>query len=110
MKRWRAIFRRRCPRCLEGEIYRKFTKSRESCPVCGLVFEREPGYFLGSFYISYGIGAVVGMPMVLVVIYVGLPFQWLIPLVLAWVGLFVPFIVTYARVLWYHFDHVVDPR
>jgi hypothetical protein len=27
----------------------------EYCPVCGLKFEREEGYFLGAMYISYGL-------------------------------------------------------
>ena len=26
--------------------------------MCGLKFEREPGYFLGALYISYGLGVV----------------------------------------------------
>ena len=25
------------------------------CPVCGLRYHREPGYFLGAMYISYGL-------------------------------------------------------
>jgi len=74
------------------------------------VFEREPGYFLGSFYVSYGIGAAVAIPTVLVVIYLELSFLWLFPIVTVWVGLLGPLIVTYARVLWYHLDQVVDPR
>ena len=28
----------------------------ERCEVCNLKFEREPGYFLGAMYISYGLG------------------------------------------------------
>jgi len=31
----------------------------ESCAHCGLTYEREPGYFLGSIYINYGITAVL---------------------------------------------------
>lgn len=108
--RLRAILQRKCPRCLEGDIYRRWLKPHESCSVCGLKFEREPGYFLGSFYISYALGAIVGAPTVLLVIYGDLSFLWLFPLVVAWVGLFVPFIVTYARTLWYHLDQKVDPR
>ena len=108
--RLRAILSRRCPRCLVGPVYRKIFKPNASCPECGLVFEREPGYFLGSFYVSYGIGAAVGIPTVLVVLYLDWPFLWLFPIVGIWVGLFGPLIVTYSRVLWYHLDQVVDPR
>lgn len=108
--RLRAVLERRCPRCLEGRVYRKIFRPNVSCPQCGLVFEREPGYFLGSFYVSYGIGAAVAIPTVLIVIYLELPFLWLFPIVAVWVGVLGPLIVTYARVLWYHLDQVVDPR
>lgn len=108
--RWKAILARRCPRCLEGAVYQRIFKPNRSCAVCGLVFEREPGYFLGSFYVSYGIGAAVAIPTVLVVLYLKLAFVWLFPVVAVWVGLFGPLIVTYSRVIWYHLDHVVDPR
>jgi uncharacterized protein (DUF983 family) len=108
--RWSAILRRKCPRCLEGNVYRGWFRPLEACPSCGLVYEREPGYFLGSFYISYALGVAVGIPTVLVVLYADLPFYWLFPLVAVWVGILSPLIVTYARTLWYHFDHVVDPR
>jgi len=108
--RLRAILDRRCPRCLEGAVYKKIFKPNAACPECGLVFEREPGYFLGSFYVSYGIGTTVAIPTVLVAIYLDLPFLWLFPIVAIWVGLFGPLIVTYSRVLWYHLDQMVDPR
>ncbi len=49
-----------CPRCREGKIFRRsvwlFPSMYERCPVCGLKFEREAGYFLGAMYISYGLG------------------------------------------------------
>ncbi len=32
-------------------------RMRESCTNCHLKFEREPGYFLGSIYVNYGITA-----------------------------------------------------
>lgn len=85
-------------------------RPHEACSECGLVFEREPGYFLGSFYISYGLGGLVGVPTVLFVLYGGLSTAWLFPLVALWVGALAPFIVTYSRILWYHLDQLADPR
>jgi uncharacterized protein (DUF983 family) len=108
--RFRAIRERRCPRCLEGPIYGERFSPLPKCPECGLVYEREPGYFLGSFYLSYGLGAIVGFPTILVVLYADLSFWWLFPLVAAWVGLLSPLVVAYARTLWYHLDQVADPR
>jgi uncharacterized protein (DUF983 family) len=108
--RFRAILRRRCPRCLEGNVYGGWFRPLGACPACGLVYEREPGYFLGSFYISYALGVAVGIPTILFVFYANVPYYWLFLVVAAWVGILSPLIVTYARTLWYHFDHVVDPR
>ena len=105
-----AIAQRRCPRCLTGPIYRRWFKPFQHCPECHLEFEREPGYFLGSFYISYGLGGIAGLPTVLAVTYWDWSLSWLIPLVAVWVAGIGPFIVTYSRVLWYHLDQMADPR
>src|SRR4051812_24822754 len=53
-----AIWEQRCPRCRDGRIFRAslwrgFLAMHDVCPVCGLKFDREPGYFLGAMYFSY---------------------------------------------------------
>src|ERR1700686_190132 len=58
------ILCQRCPRGRAGSIFRYsifrgFPKMQERCPVCDLKFEREPGYFLGAMYVSYGLGIVI---------------------------------------------------
>ncbi len=35
--------RKRCPHCGEGPIFSGFSHHIERCPVCGLVYERNPG-------------------------------------------------------------------
>ena len=35
--------RKRCPHCGEGPIFSGFAHHLERCPVCGLVYERNPG-------------------------------------------------------------------
>ena len=35
----------------------------DPCPVCGLVFEREPGYFLGAMYFSYALAVFIIAPL-----------------------------------------------
>src|SRR5207249_4630139 len=52
-------FRQRCQQCRQGRIFRSFITTNDSCPVCGLVFEREPGYFIGAMYVSYALSIVV---------------------------------------------------
>jgi uncharacterized protein (DUF983 family) len=59
-----GIFHQLCPRCRIGNIYPKsifrgFPAMRERCPVCGLTFEREEGYFLGAMLVDYAIGIAI---------------------------------------------------
>lgn len=49
--------RLRCPRCGEGKLFTGFMRMHERCPLCGLRFQRGPGYYLGSTYINYGLTA-----------------------------------------------------
>ena len=56
------MFQCKCPKCKEGDLfinppllYKKFGKMPVLCPVCGHRFEREPGFFFGAMYISYGL-------------------------------------------------------
>ena len=83
----------------------------ERCPVCGLRFEREEGYFLGAMYISYALA--VPLMALWVVLFWRLTDWHLEKLVLAAALALVPcapLLTTAARVLWIHFDRAVDPE
>lgn len=110
MRRLRAIVALRCPRCLEGEVWRGFLAMNVACPVCGLVFEREPGYFTGAMVVSYALAVpVLGAMVIGLMTLGGLD---AVPALLigdaAYLAL-VPFIFRYSRVLWLHFDWLIDP-
>jgi hypothetical protein len=82
----------------------------ECCPVCDLRFEREPGYFLGAMYISYGIAlATITLLAVLLLRLTG----WSIMKATGWaMVLFLPFaptITLLARVVWIYLDQAIDP-
>ena len=83
----------------------------DRCPRCGLHFDREPGYFLGAMYISYGLG--LGLIFVLGACIWALT-HWRLDKVAIWAVLvFLPFapILTYlSRVLWIYLDQKVDPE
>ena len=84
----------------------------DRCPVCGLLFDREPGYFTGAMYISYALGIPIVAALTLVA-YLAFPTWRLYQLVLlAWVGLLplVPAVYHYSRVMWIHFDRYFDPE
>jgi uncharacterized protein (DUF983 family) len=106
-----AILRQRCPRCHQGKVFAgQFTMNR-ICPVCGLRFEREPGYFLGAMYFSYGIGVILigALAGLVYLVRPDLALHWCV--LMGWL-LFLPLtpaVFRYSRVLWMHFDRHFDP-
>ena len=109
--RLQAILRQRCPRCREGRIFAGSLTMNKACPVCGLVFEREPGYFLGAMYISYGLSiCVLGLLMLSGHLLWPEVDLGLMVLIAAAVYLpLVPLAFRYSRVLWIHFDRWAWP-
>ena len=59
----------KCPKCEKGVIFNsignvfkfQMPKMNECCSNCGYLYEREPGYFLGAMYISYGLAIFQGI-------------------------------------------------
>jgi len=46
-----------CPHCGARTLFRGAFAMNERCAVCHLVFEREPGYWIGAIYINYAVTA-----------------------------------------------------
>jgi uncharacterized protein (DUF983 family) len=106
-----ALVRKRCPRCCQGKIYQAGMRMHTRCPVCDLLFDREPGYFMGSLYISYAISCAVLLTGMFVghLLAPNLDLGWLV-LILGVLYLpFVPLVTRYARVLWIYFDRWAWP-
>lgn len=63
----REIFQEKCPHCHTGYVFKRNTgffklpEMNNACSTCNYKFEREPGYFLGAMYISYGIAVFAGL-------------------------------------------------
>jgi len=84
----------------------------KACPHCGLVFEREPGYFLGAMYVSYGISIVV-LGLLMLVGHLLFPDVDLGAMVLIAAAVYLPFVpmaFRYSRVVWMHFDRWAWPE
>lgn len=106
----RAILGLRCPRCRQGLLFRGLITMEDACGVCGLVYEREHGYFVGAMAISYAL-AIIVLGVLFVAFAVAL--RWPLELSLLASGaaflLVVPFVFRYARSLWIHLDRRMDP-
>jgi uncharacterized protein (DUF983 family) len=109
------ILHQRCPRCRVGKIFHHsiflgFPKMHEECSVCHLRYAREPGYFLGAMYISYGLGLPV---IALFASLIWAATGWWITKDVIWaVVLFLPLapaITFLSRVLWIYLDQKFDP-
>jgi uncharacterized protein (DUF983 family) len=106
-----AFLAMRCPRCRRGPIYASAFELHKRCPNCDLVYEREPGYFIGSLYIGYTFGVVVLGTLTLIghLIFPSVDLGWI---VLGAVVVFLPFVpatTRYARVLWMYVDSAIWP-
>jgi uncharacterized protein (DUF983 family) len=109
MRRLAAVLALRCPRCLRGRVWRTFLEMHERCPECGLVFEREPGYFTGAMVVSYAIAVPTFGLIVIALLLGGLETGIALLVGAALYLVLAPFILRYSRVVWLHFDWLVDP-
>jgi len=83
----------------------------DDCPVCGLKFEREQGYFLGAMYVSYGLSIPPVLALILVIRKLsGWPFDWSIAAAFVAYLPCVPVVARFARVVWMYVDQRFDPR
>jgi uncharacterized protein (DUF983 family) len=111
-----SMLRQLCPRCRSGGIFRSsiylgFPGMHDRCPNCGLLFNREPGYFLGAMYVSYGLALVIIAALGAVLWAVT---SWRVDKIAIWaVVLFLPFapmLTLLSRVLWIYLDQKFDPE
>jgi uncharacterized protein (DUF983 family) len=112
-----AIFKAKCPQCQSGKMFKKsafklngFTEMFDTCSVCGLTFEIEPGFFWGAMYVSYGITTgmmlVVGALVFIISNHHAGFWGYIIPIFLAMFSS-IPFTYRFSRVLMlYYFSPV----
>jgi uncharacterized protein (DUF983 family) len=111
----KALLLGRCPRCRAGRIFAPFLSPRllsmnEACGVCGLHFEREPGYFLGAMYVSYGLGVLTILPVsMLLVLVAGWSLAPVMAVLFAQTIVSMPLFYRYSRIIWIHVDRAFIP-
>ncbi|MCA0430897.1 MAG: DUF983 domain-containing protein [Bacteroidetes bacterium] len=68
-----SILANKCPKCTKGNFFitnnpynlSKFDKMNSKCSECNENFEREPGFYYGAMYASYGLTVGLGIAMFL---------------------------------------------
>lgn len=110
-KALRAAARLSCPRCSRPTLFRGMFAMHERCAVCGLVFEREPGYFIGAIYINYAVTAVLSIAGFLILdAYTDIALRTQLLLWGAF-GIACPLLFfRYSKSLWLAIDYLFNPE
>jgi hypothetical protein len=81
-----------------------------TCPNCGLLYNREQGFFLGALYIAYGLGIPILLAsMMAASLVLRRPFFdsfWEALIIFIPIS---PWIFRYSRVIWMHIIQHLDP-
>lgn len=103
------ILRLRCPLCGEATVFYKMKypvigspEMRESCPNCGYQFHRQPNYYQGVAYVSYGLAIVEGVIVFLLSKYLVFGLNTFQQVLVALIGMMLLAMWNYrlARVIW----------
>ena len=101
--------RLRCPACGCGRMFHGLFRMNQRCGDCGFLFERPPGYFLGSTYINYGVTALTTTVLYVWLYFgVGIEKQVLLPPILIFCLVFPLVFFRVARSLWLSLDCFID--
>jgi uncharacterized protein (DUF983 family) len=106
---WKAMRGGKCPACREGAVFThaplnpsKFLSVHPNCPVCGIAFEPEPGFFWGAMYFSYAFNiamlTVMGL-LLYFVFHVENEYVYIVAMLLP-VLLAIPITARISRIFW----------
>lgn len=110
-----SIFKGRCPRCQSGEFFEgNFFRGnpRKECSNCKLKYEKEPGFFQGSYYVTYslGVATIVAVTIAMLVLFPSASFNTIMYSVLASIVLLTPFTYPLSKIIWANFFTAYDAK
>ena len=103
------ILKDQCPVCHQGKVFRnsnlfsfKSEVMNTECPVCHLDFNKEPGFYWGSMYASYGLAVMEAFMTYIICRICGTePFVFLnLWIILGVMLVLSPFNFRMARLIW----------
>ncbi len=101
--------RLRCPACGQGKFLKDWWRAHSSCSECGYDFEREPGFYLGSIYVNYGLTCGLVLAVCMPLLLTGTPYTRLLPPAIIFAVVFPIWFHRYARSVWLGLDYRWDP-
>tara|TARA_B110000977_G_scaffold201165_1_gene294494 strand:+ start:1927 stop:2310 length:384 start_codon:yes stop_codon:yes gene_type:complete len=104
-----SVLCNKCPRCAKGDFFyshpynlKQFGNKHTNCTHCDLKFEREPGFFFGSMYISYsfGVALFVSWWLIKTLFFPEMQAGEMILIMLALQTLLAPLILYLSKLIW----------
>jgi hypothetical protein len=115
ISKFEAVVHCKCPRCRQGDIFTgkmyslsfKGQVTNEFCPHCNLRFEREPGYFYVSMFVSYAMSCaeMIAASVATYILGLALVYEnlwYYVGILLLTVVILAPFNYRYSRVILLH--------
>lgn len=112
ISKWVAIFKHKCPRCHEGNLYTfknpytnltKISDMPTNCPVCNQNYTPETGFYFGAAYVSYALTVAFGVALLVASFVFGVrefkTFMWIIGIGLV---ILAPLTLRLSRTMWIH--------
>lgn len=99
-----CAFSNACPACESGKVFSGLMKMNPTCPSCGIVFERESGYFVGAMSLSYFLAFLAVLPVFLPLLLSDYPLWVIVGIPSLEAILISPLIFRYSRLVWIHLD------
>ncbi|KOY86303.1 hypothetical protein AD998_09245 [bacterium 336/3] len=107
------LVQNKCPNCHKGKVFEVknvlfswgFSKMNEECSFCNFKFDKEPGYFFGAMYVSYGLGMLEGILTYLICHYIlNIPkFDWILFIMCSVILSLCFFNFRLSRLIWIYF-------
>jgi uncharacterized protein (DUF983 family) len=104
-----SIFKGKCPVCHEGEFFeahpynlKKAGDIYEHCSECGQKYSKEPGFYYGAMYVSYGIGVALFVTIWVGSLILGFELGIMDLFIVVSVALFVasPYLYALSKITW----------
>lgn len=104
-----SVLKMKCPQCHEGEFFishpydlKHIGDLHANCPVCGLKYAKEPGFYYGAMYVAYGIG--VGLFVTIWLFFhlflQDLSVSWLLISMVSITLILSPYIYALSKIIW----------
>lgn len=106
-------FTRRCPRCGQGHLFRRYFTLVADCPRCRLHFERESGYFAGALAVNIIVTGAVFAVVFVALVAATAPHIPVLPLLAVLVPIVVVVPIVYypfSKTVWMAVDRAILMR